>query len=201
MLVFLFSVMVVSSQNKVEKELFSKGIETIVIDGNQVFKISVVTSNSDKIVIHSVLDGEYQDQFQIVTKQHNDSLKLSLKRLPFTTKTDDKRNAHKVVAATLKLELPESLELNIISDIGSVDLRGRFNSMYIQLKQGHCTVDGTVKKATINTFDGYIRVTTVNAKVNAFSNNGNVSIDTFAATNSLWELQSINGDITVVKKQ
>ncbi len=201
-LVFVFSFLafILSAQNKLEKQLFAENIQTIAINGNQIFNILVSTSKKDQIFIYSKLDGEYQDQFQLVTKQQNDSLNLSLKRLPFTTKPDDKRNAHKLVAATLHIEIPEGLNLNILSDIGSVKLNGNFNMLSVELLQGHAEITGFVNNATVNTLVGYIYVKTKNAEVKANSNNGKVEIDKFMAIDSYWKLQSINGDITVINQ-
>jgi len=195
--IFCLSAFTLPSQNKLEKQLFAENIETIVINGNQIFNILVSTSKTNKITIYSKLDGEYQDQFHLITQQQNDSLKLNLKRLPFTSKIDDKRNAHKVVAAALHLEIPDGLNLSINSDIGSVKLNGDFNSLSVELYQGHAEVSGSAKNATINTLSGYIYIATKNADIKATSNNGKVKVDEFNNVNSYWKLKSINGNITV----
>jgi DUF4097 and DUF4098 domain-containing protein YvlB len=121
--------------------------------------------------------------------------------MSFTEIPDDKRNAHKVIAATLHLEIPEQLTLNILSDVGSVALNGNFRSLFIELIQGQCRVTGKAKTATINTLDGDINVVTKSATVEASSNNGKVSLDAFSNSNTLWILKSINGDITVAKQE
>ncbi|WP_178990903.1 hypothetical protein [Winogradskyella schleiferi] len=90
----------------------------------------------------STLDGEYQNDFQIAIKEENQTLKLSLEHVSLTEIPDDKRNTHKVIAATLHLEIPEQLTLNILSDIGAVNLKGNFKSLHIELLQGRCTIEG-----------------------------------------------------------
>jgi hypothetical protein len=199
--VFLFISLSLEAQNILEKKLLADGIEMISIIGNQIFKISVSTSKSDYITIKSTLDGEYQNQFQIVTEEANDELKLRLERMAFTAIADDKRNAHKVIAATLSLEIPKQLSLYISSDVGSVDLSGNFDWLYIELLQGHCEVMGKIHNATINTIDGDIKVVTRSASIDANSNNGSVTLDEFSLSSSLWKLRTINGDITVAKRE
>ena len=196
---FLFITTILSAQNILEKELTVENIETIVINGNQIFKISVSTSKTDKIKILSTLDGEYQNEFQVVSRVNNHTLTLGLEHLSFLEIPDDKRNAHKVIAATLRMEIPEDLSLQILSDIGSVDMKGDFKSLYIELLQGGCDVEGTSKTATINTLDGDISVVTKSAFVEANSNHGKVTIASFYNATSIWKLKSINGNITVVK--
>jgi len=200
MLCIFFAITIsAGAQNVLEKKIIADKIDTISINGNQVFSISVSTSKTDYIVIKSTLDGEYQNQFQIIAEEENDNLKLSLERVTFAVIADDKRNAHKVIAATLHLIIPEHLSLNIFSDVGSVQLNGDFDFLSIELLQGQCEVIGKVNKATINTIDGDINVVTQSANINAKSNNGNIVLDKFSISNSMWKLQSINGDITVVK--
>ncbi|MDN3491789.1 hypothetical protein [Winogradskyella bathintestinalis] len=201
---FLFSTFIICSsicfsQNKVQKQLSAQHITTISINGNQIFNISVSTSKTDKIKVTSSLDGEYQNNFQISINEDNQTLNLSLEHLPLTEIPDDKRNAHKVIAATLQLEIPEQRSLNILSDIGSVDLQGNYKSLYIELLQGSCNVEGEVESAVVNTIDGNIDVVTKNATTEAKSNHGKIILDEFSNINSIWKLRSINGDITVVK--
>lgn len=191
----------VEAQNVLEKKILADNIETISINGNQIFSISISTEKTDHITIRSTLDGEYQNQFQILIEEEDDELNLSLERMAFAVIADDKRNAHKVIAATLHLEIPEQLSINILSDVGSVHLNGIFKALLIELLQGHCEVIGKVNKATINTIDGDINVLTQSASINANSNNGNVTLDKFYESNSLWKLKSINGNITVAKQE
>ncbi|MBF8149779.1 hypothetical protein ITJ86_07695 [Winogradskyella sp. F6397] len=196
---FLFVALSLQAQNVLEKELTAERIDSIVIDGNQIFKITVVTSKTNQIKIVSTLDGEYQNEFQVEMRENNHTLYLHLEHLSFSEIPDDKRNAHKVIAATLQLEIPEERSLDIVSDIGSVDLNGTFNSLYIQLSRGRCYVEADTKTATINTLDGDIIVVTDNAAVTANSNHGKITVDEFYNAISTWKLKSINGNITVEK--
>ena len=201
LIVLLFISARVETQNVLEKTILANEIKSISINGNQIFNITVETSETDFIIIKSTLDGEYQNQFQIVTEEVDNQLKLSLEQIAFTTIEDDKRNAHKVIAATLQLVIPEQCSLNVISDVGSVDLSGEFNELTIELFQGYCTVLGTANSTIINTIDGDINVVTNSASINANSNNGTIDLDEFSISNSIWKLKSINGDITVAKQE
>ena len=55
------------------------------------------------------MDGEYQNEFQVVDRIKNGVLHLKLEHLSFSDIADDKRNAHKVIAATLQLEIPQEV--------------------------------------------------------------------------------------------
>ena len=188
------------AQNVIEKTIESRGIETILLNGNQIFEIAISTTTNDYITVTSTLDGEYQNQFQVIARQVDNQLELRLVQFEFTTIIDDKRNAHKVIAATLDIKIPNGLNIDIFSDFCSVDLEGYFKSITIELLQGHCTVKGESKDTTINTIDGDINVVTKSAAINAKSNHGNVVLDNFPESNSIWQLRSINGDIAVAKQ-
>jgi hypothetical protein len=193
--------MIGQAQNILKKALNADAIKSILIDGNQIFSISVETSKIEDIVITSTLDGEYQNEFQIITKYDGSLLMLKLEHLAFSKIADDKRNAHKVIAATLHLEIPENLSLNITSDIGSVNAIGNFDMLSIELLQGYCKVKGSAKIVVINTIDGKIDVVTKYGKFIASSKNGKVTKDDFEPSELSWNLKSINGDITVVKEE
>ncbi|NRD19068.1 hypothetical protein HNV08_03335 [Winogradskyella eckloniae] len=195
---FILSLTTVDAQNVIEKTIQSDGIASISINGNDIFKISVATSETDKIKVTSTLDGEYQNDFQIVVKEEKSILKLSLEHVSLEEIPDDKRNAHKVIAATLHIEIPDSLNVNILSDIGSVNLLGTFNALNVELSRGQCHIKGKVKTATVNTLDGNIHVSTNSATIEANSNHGEIELDEFSNTISNWTLTSIHGDITVI---
>lgn len=197
---FSLSITTLESQNIIEKTIQSDDISSISINGNDIFNISVTTSATDEIKITSTLDGAYQNDFQIVLKEEKSTLNLSLELLSLEEIPDDKRNAHKVIAATLHIEIPEQLTLNIFSDIGSVDLKGNFKMLYIELLRGQFNIEGEVKTATVNTLDGNIRVITNSATIEANSNHGEIELDEFSNTISIWTLTSIHGDITVAKR-
>lgn len=189
-----------NSQNTLTKTIDANAIETISIQGNQIFNITVLTSKTDLIEITSKLDGEYQSKYQIITEQKDNKLTLQLEFMSFEDIPDNKRNAHKVIAATLHLKIPENLNLIIHSDIGSADIAGNFNMLSIELLQGYCNVNALAKNSIINTIDGNISIVTEDAKIIASSKNGKVVKDNFNPSPSHWNLKSINGDITVVKK-
>ncbi|WP_179343247.1 DUF4097 family beta strand repeat-containing protein [Winogradskyella ursingii] len=197
---FLGFQFITQAQNKSHETINADGIFNIEINGNDIFKIKIETSESENIVIKSLNDGEYQNHYAISTKIILGQLNISLNQLPFTTIADDKRNAHKVVAASLSVIIPKDLNVSISSDIASVEAIGDFKNLVVELKSGSCSVDGTADFGTIHSFDGDIIIKTRKADINAKSNNGIISIAQFDVANSFWKLQSINGNITVTKQ-
>jgi len=195
----MFFAGIIHSQNKINETISAEGISKILIDGNQIFNIEVHAVPSNDIEVFSLTDGEYQDYYKIYTEIQQKKLFIQLQKIPLNKIPDDERNAHKVVAATLTVYMPEKLDLSIRSDIGSVNATGDFNELNVQLFQGNCNIIGSAVNGTVYTFDGNILISTTPATIDAHSNNGTVGIDLDKNTSSSWMLKSVDGKIEVDK--
>ena len=189
------------AQNVQTKSIDANGIHTIEIDGNDIFNTSLKSSSTNSITIESVLDGSYQNEYQIISSQVKGILRLKLKKMDYAEIPDDKRNAHKLVAANLSLVIPENLKIKVLSDIGSLDILGQFQSVKAQLSQGYFKMNGSAGSLMVTTVDGDIHITTQSADVTAISTNGMVEVADFKDSKNQLKLQSINGNITVTQKQ
>ena len=189
------------SQNKGETVFSAIGISKVVVNGNQIFNIDIETSEAEDIKVFSLTDGEYQDDFKVFSELKDGLLNIGLIRSPFYNKPDDKRNAHKVIAATLKIILPKNHDLSVTSDVGSVDIKGDFNTLFIQLAEGYFKFEGIARSAVVNTIEGAISIATQNADVEAISSYGKIDIEKMIVRDNRWQLQSIHGNINVVKKE
>lgn len=191
----------VNAQNRGEDKFSSKGISEIIIDGDQIFNISVVTAPIDTITLKSSSDGEYGNDYQVVSEVKGNRVFVKLNRVSIVDTPDDKRNAHKVIAASLEITMPENLNLSIKSDIGSVEAKGKFQELNFNLSQGGCNVDATAKLATIKTIDGNIFVRTSDAIIETDSHHGLVDFPSDMLGFNVWRLKTNGGNITVKKQE
>ncbi|MFD1062390.1 hypothetical protein ACFQ1Q_03965 [Winogradskyella litorisediminis] len=195
---FSFSV---NAQN-IAKNIFSaNGISGVYINGEQIFDISVETSSRNNIEIASISDGEYGNEFSVISEVKGNQLIIALKRTVLYDTPDDKRNAHKVISASLEIKMPQNLNLSIKSDVGSVDAKGNFNDLKMDLAQGNCKVLGISKSAEIKTANGNIRVVTKNAIIETDSKSGLVDIPNNMFGFNVWKLTTVSGNITVKKAE
>ena len=111
LLCWSLSFAVIHAQNSLTKTIAADSVSTIEINGNQIFTINVTTTKNNQILVSSTLDGEYQNKYQVAVKHKGTQLLLALDYVSFDDIPDDKRNAHKVIAATLKVEIPEDLKV------------------------------------------------------------------------------------------
>lgn len=187
----------IQSQNIQTKTINAEGLTRIEIDGDQIFNIEVKSSSRKDVFIESTLDGSYQNEYQILNTEAQGVVKLRLKRLDYIQIPDDKRNAHKIVAAKLSLIIPENLRVQVLSDIGSLEMFGQFQSVKAQLSQGYFKMNGTATSTYVSTIDGDILIATNNVDVDAHSTNGVVEVSIFESSINQMQLQSVNGNISV----
>ncbi|SHG71392.1 hypothetical protein [Winogradskyella jejuensis] len=189
------------AQNKAVQSFSANGISEIIMNGDQIFNIYVITEVTETITLKSLSDGEYGNEFQVVSEVKGKQLIVSLKRTVLHETPDDKRNAHKVVAATLEIKMPDNLNLLIKSDIGSVNASGNFNELKINLTQGGCNINALARLATIKTIDGHIFVKTKDAVISTDSHHGLVDFPSDMLGFNLWKLSTVGGNITVKKQE
>lgn len=193
-----FSVFVIA-QNTSSETFSDKNISGIVINGNQIFNINIKTSDTKNILVKSLTDGEYQNDFKVFSEIKQNQLYIELKRVTLEEKPNDKLSVHKVIAATLELQIPENFKVSVKSDIGSVKANGIFDEIKINLLQGGCNINGTAKIANIKTINENIDVFTKNAIISTDSKSGLVDFPKDILGFNLWKLTTVSGNITVKK--
>ncbi len=190
-----------SAQNMAYKEIDATTITEINIKGNEIFQIDIETVSTKYISFESIVDGEYENEFQVVSAVVGNKINLKLEQYSYAYIKDDKRNAHKIVAAKLILKVPEKLNLNVISDISNVTLKGKFDALDIRLQEGYFKMIGEVNEANVSTINGSIVMRTRKARINANSINGELELAQFTNPMSTINLKTVNGNISVSKME
>jgi hypothetical protein len=187
------------AQNQTETQYGATGIQRIVIEGDQIFEIEVIAVPRTDILLFSRVDGEYGNRFQVVSKRESDRFQIQLAAAAFSEIPDDKRNAHKVVAAAVRIEIPEDLQLEVKSDVGYLNVSGAFKSIAAVLQTGYFRFEGQSETLKVNTVEGdiYVKVRSGSAIVQSL--NGRVEIDEDLQGPERMELKSIRGNIRVEK--
>lgn len=182
------------------REIFNAaGIESIDILTNEVFRITITATNTDRIRLFTHSEGEYYNQILVLTKVDQGNLSITTSYPQELTGGFDKLSAHKVFSLELELEVPEDLEISVESNIASLITSGGFKQLTANLKDGYCDLKDFSGNATINTYDGNIRMETTSGIVDAASRNGTVEIPEHLAGRNPIKLKSIDGNILVLK--
>ena len=200
-ILFLILSFQLQAQKLIEKSIDAKVINTLIIDGNTVFRINIEALNTDVILAKTRSEGEYGEHNILATKVKNDTLFISSKLQPFFRDSNNKSTAHKIIATDLDLIVPKDLSLYIKSDIATTNLQGAYKDVTIELINGNCILKSFLGNAIINTIHGYVEVQTQDAKIEAYTKNGNITSIDFPLNKFILKLNSINGDIRVTKTE
>ena len=185
-------------QSTIDKSIDVTDLEEVEIILHNTFQIEITNNFENKIVFHSVSEGEYKDD--IFIKSHRTKQKVVLKDAlqPFSKNYNDKLSAHKVFAVKVKLQIPEHLNVRIISRIASLELNGKFKNLFIELNSGDCLLNNFLGDATVNTLSGNINLFTKNAMVKTISKSGKIRAKRITGKHKI-NLKTISGDISVHK--
>ncbi|SDS42847.1 hypothetical protein [Gramella sp. MAR_2010_147] len=196
--VFLFSVNSFS-QKETQEIIDAHHIKSIQINTDEVFLVRIISVKSSKIRIKTYSEGEYFRQIVLESSINGDELLIDTNYPKQLAGGYDKLSAHKVFSLEVHLEIPEGLEINIRSNIASLEAKGEFKSVNADLKQGYCKLTEFSGAATINTYSGNILIETTSGLIDASSRNGEVETPDFMPGRNPLRLTSIDGDIKVRK--
>jgi len=196
-----FFVFQLQAQKVIEKEIDLQNISSVVINGNQIFKIRINANTTKTILVQAKFEGEYNEDIVLLTEKVDSKLTISTEFQPLFVPHNDKLSAHKVISIELSISLPEYLNVWIQSDIASVLALGQYNNLTIELVNGNCKVDSFSGNAIINTIHGAINVSSDDAKVVAHTKKGILKQDKLRSGKKTLNLNSINGNITVTKTE
>ncbi len=188
------------AQKQLEKHIEDASIENIDIDGNGIFKIKINTHNGSVIKIKANVEGEHNEHIVLITNQVENSLRISAQWHPFFIQDNDKLSAHKVISIELDITLPNNINLYVNSDIASAEIKGNYKELEIELINGNCDLYTKANYTKINTIQGNIMVLTKDTSVEAITKNGKKDIDITINGNNKMFLNTLNGDIKVVKQ-
>jgi DUF4097 and DUF4098 domain-containing protein YvlB len=188
-----------SAQKDTREILDAANISVIDIHTNEVFLINIISSTTSSIRINTHAEGEYFNQIILETNIENNRLAIKTKYPERLTGGFDKLSAHKVFSLEIEIAIPEGMEVNVRSNIASLQTQGEFKSIFAELKQGYCKLQDFAGTAIINTFSGNILVETSSGLLDASSRNGRIDVPDFLPGRKPIRLRSIDGDIKVLK--
>ncbi len=198
-IVMFFISIQLHSQKTIEKEVDAQDISCILIEGNEMFKIKLNTSNTKKIILKTKIEGEYSEDRVVLANIVNDSMIISSAFQPLFVYHDDKLSAHKVISIEMELLVPENRKVYMASNTASAEIDGSYDYLTVELSQGNCNLNIYDSNAIVNTIDGKIELNTNFANVEAFSKTGTVVMEQLTLGSNQISLNSVNGDISIIK--
>ncbi|WP_298323248.1 hypothetical protein [uncultured Dokdonia sp.] len=200
LLLTLFTTAMVA-QKRLSQTYDAASIKELYINSNEIFEITITAADTDQITVHTIIDGEIFASTLLNTDIAKNVLKITTGKTPDYEPFNDKLSAHKVMAIELEITVPVGLDISVYSTLAGVDTQGTFGQVHMDLGRGHFKGEGFRfrESATINTISGSIYLDIDKASITAQSRNGTIVISPEITLGSPITLESIHGDITIVK--
>lgn len=196
-IICLFLSVPVFSQKDNSRVLDAHNFKELVIEGNEIYRINIKTTEKKQIEIITHSEGEYFNKIDLEYKVQQERLVITSKFPENLQGGYDKLSAHKVFSLEMDLLVPEGLEVYIESNIAAVTASGKFKNLQVQLRSGYCNLENFTGNARVNTYSGSIEVEAKNAAIEATSRSGEVILPPATAGKYVVKLQSATGDIRV----
>jgi len=185
-----------------EKIWDTKRITNIEVVSNQVSSVVILSNKSDSIKLTTKVEGENYKQVMLEVLEKDSTLFVRPVFSPFFQPNNDKLSVHKVLSVEMIFEVPEKINAHINSSLASVSTQGYFNQLYIKLLNGNCRLINFKGNAVLWTQNGNISAT-VKENVSAIAKSNKGAVKNYLPTTAKYiiEAKSINGNISLQKKQ
>lgn len=200
-IIFFISFQSIKAQKIIEKEMDVIDISTIVISGNTIFNINLGTKPINQIYLTLNVEGENNEQIVLKATREHDTVFVDSDYQPLFNVPDDKLSAHKKISIELNMIVPEDIDIIVKSDIGSVQVQGIYKSIFAELVSGNFKAYDFSSDLLVNTIHGNIYVETNNAKLHLNTKKGKIYQESLDSGKQQISLNSINGNIRVIKTQ
>lgn len=187
------------AQKITEQTIDALGIKRIFIQSDEVFRVNITTTNTDKISLKTESEGIYAQKIAMLVTRKKKQLLLTSAYEKILSSGYDKLSATKVFSLAVSLRIPKGMEVVVSSNLASVFANGEFDFLETELKGGRCELKNFSGEAILNTYDGDIVIETKAATVHASSRNGTVNIPNDLPSGGEILAKTIDGDIIVKK--
>jgi len=192
----------VYAQKTLEKTWDAAGFDSVEIISDEIYHVWINSEPTETISVRLRAEGEYNEQVTLLTSEENRTLSLTHGFTPFFVKENDKLAAHKVISIEVEIRVPANLSVRVKGAIVSVETKGYFKNIALELAEGNCVLRKFKGNAQLQTKQGSIQVFAIEtAAVEAISRTGLVKNDLPKQGAPFIKAESVNGDITLLKSQ
>lgn len=200
-IIFLFGVSVLGAQKKVIKNLEGQGVSFIQIDSENCFKVELTTAADKRIIVESDMDGEYMQNLLLNVLKEGNTVWIGAGFQPNFKDPNDKLSAHKVVSISLKISIPQYLDVSVSGTNSNVSVTGDYDNLKIALTDGTCSLERVGENITVSSQSGNIALLTSGAEIQAASKYGKVDREFIPYGDNQFTLNTITGNIRIRKTE
>ncbi|MCM4163923.1 MULTISPECIES: hypothetical protein [unclassified Arenibacter] len=200
-IIFLLGHGVLHAQKKIVKTIDNTNVSFIQIDSKNCFSLALETVDTSRIIVESVIDGEYLQDVLVNVKQEGTTVLVSSGFHPNFVFPNDKLSAHKVISISLKISIPKNLKVTVYGNSTNVDVRGHYADLKISLSDGSCTLNVRGENVDVHTQSGNIEVIAAHAQILASTKYGKIKREDFDSGDDHFTLNSVTGEIGIRKTE
>ena len=189
------------AQKVVKKSVVDSHISALHIDVNNCYELSLETSKANEVMAEAIIDGEYKKDLALKLHQSGDTYFISAGFQPLFQNPNDKLSAHKVVSISLKLIVPQYLNVSIDGGNCNVEISGDYKLLKTTLNDGSCTLLDVKEEVDVMTKSGNIYVQATAANIDAETKYGKLNSHELPASDNRYHLSSITGNINITKTE
>ncbi|GGD51705.1 hypothetical protein GCM10011361_17990 [Muriicola marianensis] len=186
-------------QKIVKKAMLLPHITSIQIEAQHFSEVQLTTTPGVELQLEATMEGEYQKDIGIEMTEDGNTLTISGSFQPFFEAPNDKLSAHKVVAVSLQVRVPEDQIVAVYGTNTRVMAGGIFRELEIVLSDGQCSLENPEGFIRATTLSGDIFLSAETGVVKAESKYGKVDIPELPVGKNRFNLESVRGDIYVRK--
>lgn len=186
-----------SGQKVVRKVLLLPHITHIQIDASSLAQVELATISGADLSLRAIIEGEYRKDLAIELIEEGNTLRVNAALQPYFKIPNDKLSAHKVIAISLYIEVPEDKFVSLFGTSAQVTARGIYRELEVVLSDGQCALKDLMDNVRVTTQSGNINLETVSGTINAKTKYGTVKQDKIPEGLSNYHLQSNSGNIRI----
>ena len=188
------------AQKTVSQVVLEPEIKRLLIQGEDCYRIRILTQQSREVRLEAEMQGEYQEALVVRTEKLGATLRVGTEYAPGFNLPNDKLGAHKVFSVDLMVIVPEDIE--IIVNARNCELRttGWLQSLEATLDSGMCILEHQGETTTVRTRRAGIEAYIKRGTIAASSQFGPTEIEDIPSGPQTYRFESTHGGIIIKRK-
>jgi hypothetical protein len=189
------------AQKVIKKSVHNLGTSSILIDADDCFKVEITTTLSKEIVVEAHIDGEYKNDLLVKIEEDGPSIDISTGFQPNFIKPNDKLSIHKVISISLKVQIPENMNVRLFGSNANVYAKGSYKILKVTLDDGTCNFQGIYGIAHAVTRSGDIYLYSKGATIETKNSFGSTEAGNIPKGDDYFNLVTTTGNIYLKKTE
>ncbi len=172
-------------------------VTNLQVDVESFSEVRLETTTGVELRMEAVMEGEYQKDIAVEITESGNTLLIAGSFQPYFESPNDKLSAHKVVAVTLFLQVPEDKVVGLYGTSARIRVKGAYRELEIVLNDGACILENPEGEIHVSTQSGDMNLTAERGMLKANSRYGKVEMQKIPPGENRYNLESVSGNIYI----